>query len=231
MDTPPKFTYRDLKYATDEAMFERARKLFVDGKVQNFQADFTGYSAKVIGTSPYQVHVSQKAVDVGLCECYMGQNDELCKHMIALALTALQQSGLANDQGYSTEKPPETLPKRKKLATAGFNKIKPYTGPSRIWFSYQAKLDIGTAMIREAIQGLEPGEINARFLWNVVKRIDRKLTGGVDDSNGTVWPVASEIIMVLAEWARKDPELTMLIKNFSKQKTNFEYHKELEKAL
>lgn len=223
----PKFSFRDVKYSVDEKIFERAKNLFSDNKVLDFRSTPAGYLATVSGSRPYRVFVSVKSIDYGDCECYMGQNGSLCKHMIAVGLMALRHAGRIDEAGSSTEPSPASMDERKALLSAGLRKIKPYSGPSKHWFSYQSKLDIGAATISESCAGLNPNPENAKFLWSVIKRIDRKLANGVDDSNGTVWPVASGLVEVLAEWASQNNELYKLISTFTQAKTEFGYHQEL----
>lgn len=227
----PKFTYRDVRYSVDDAMFARALKLFTDKKIADFGYDKAGYSARVIGTQTYRVHVSQKAVDYGMCDCYMGQNDTLCKHMVAVALEVLYRTGRIDSEGGTYESLPSNIEERKLLLTAGLRKIAAYSGPSSTWNAYQGKLDFGAAIIRESIQGIEPSVENAKFLWDIVKRLDRKLAGGVDDSNGTVWPVAFEAARLLATWGKDNPELHALATRFAKTKTSVGFHDELSQEL
>lgn len=59
-------------------------------KVNKFKEDFGGYSAVVLGTRPYNVSVSSRYYDRGNCDCYLGQRDVLCKHMVATALYAVK---------------------------------------------------------------------------------------------------------------------------------------------
>jgi len=122
----PVFTIQDIKYSVDEPMFLRAQKLFKSGKVQDPKEDPHGYNATVQGTSPYRVSLSRKHIDSGYCDCYMGQNDQLCKHMLALGLAALQISG---KMGEDEEDSPDNLDAAKQLISKGMKKIKPYNGP------------------------------------------------------------------------------------------------------
>ena len=89
----PTFTIQDIKYSVNSSMFERAQKLYESGKVQKISETPHGYEATVQGSSPYHVSLSRKHIDHGYCDCYMGQNDELCKHMLALGLAVLHLSG------------------------------------------------------------------------------------------------------------------------------------------
>ncbi len=221
------FTYRDVQYAVDDAMFERARKLFTSGKVTNLSQSVTGFSAEVVGTHSYRVHVAKRGINYGMCDCYMGQNDTLCKHMVAVGIAALYMSKLADEQGRSVEKPPESLADRKQLMAAGMRKITGYNGPSSTWVAYQSRLDAGASMIRESMLGLEPSRANAIYLWGIVKRIDRKLQSNVDDSNGTVWPIATEAVATLAEWSTISQEFHKEIQMFTLYKTTFDFTDEL----
>lgn len=228
----PRFTYRDVRYSVDDSMFARALKLFTGKKIADFGHDMAGYSARVIGTQSYQVHVSQRAVDYGMCNCYMGQNNTLCKHMIAVGLEVLYRARKIDAAGNPYENPPSNLDERKALLTAGLRKITACNGrPSSTWFAYQTKLDVGAAMIHESMCGIEPSVENAKFLWDIVRRVDRKLAGGVDDSNGTVWPVASEAVRLLAAWGKDSTELYALVVQFTKTRTAFEFNNELDREL
>ena len=41
-----------------------------------------------MGGNPYETWVSAEKFDVGDCACYLGRKDELCKHLVALAIRA-----------------------------------------------------------------------------------------------------------------------------------------------
>ena len=73
----------------DEPTFEKAVDLYEKGKVTKFEEGIGGYSAVVLGTKPYLVSVEARRYDYGHCECYLGQNDTLCKHMVAVAIRAV----------------------------------------------------------------------------------------------------------------------------------------------
>ncbi len=67
----------------------RALDLYEKGKVKQFKRDYHGFSALVSGTKPYEVSVSNQYYDQGNCQCYLGQNDTLCKHMVVVAIYAV----------------------------------------------------------------------------------------------------------------------------------------------
>lgn len=225
----PTFTIQDIKYSVDPSMFERAKKLFESGKVHNITENLHGYTATVQGTSPYQVSLSKKHIDQGYCDCYMGQNDELCKHMLALGLAVLHLYGKAKEV---KEESPNDLDAVKQLVASGMRKIKPYHGPSKIWFSYQRELDVGAGMIEEAVKNLPASKENAKYIWSIVLKLSKKLShGGVDDSDGTVGGCISALVEQCGKYAKEKPELKPMIQKFAEDDTGFGFEDELLKMI
>ncbi len=226
----PKFTLNDIKYATSKAIYKRACDLCASGKVKEVDETENAYSAKVEGTQSYHVSLTKSRIDNAHCDCYMGQNDLLCKHVLSLGLFVLHASGKMEE---STSQPNAAteLSDVKHIVTDAFKKIKPYRGPSRIWFNYQRDLATGAGTITDAISALLPTKENARYLWQLIERIDRKLMNGVDDSDGVVGDCASNIINQLAKYAHETPELKSLITNYTDKKTNFCFENELRQRL
>ena len=87
-----------IKFATDEATFQRAVGLYESGKVTEVEALGGYYSAIVLGTEPYRVSVSARNYKQGHCTCYLGQKDTLCKHMVALALYVVMDGKPLSDK-------------------------------------------------------------------------------------------------------------------------------------
>ena len=226
----PGFTYDDIKFAEGQATFEGARKLYEAGKVKNISQNPYGYSATVQGTHPYSVSISLKRVDTGNCTCYLGQNDRLCKHMLALGLAVLILSGKTDESQIETPAPAD-LAQVKKLVTSGMQKLQHYTGPSRTWFGYQRRLATGAGIIAHAVSALPATKQNAAFLWSIIERIDKKLANVVDDSDGVVGDCAYRIIQQLANYAKESPELLPVIKQYAARKTNFEFEDTLRGML
>lgn len=224
----PQFTIDDVKYADGPATFGRAQDLFQTGKVQDITETVRGYRAIVQGTHPYNVVVSYRRVDEGDCSCYLGQNGKLCKHVLALALAVLHASGKITP-------PPQQLPASleeiKPLVNAGMGKLRYYTGPSRTWFSYQRALATGAAMIADAVSRLPPTKENARYLWQLIARIDKKLVNGIDDSDGVVGACVMDLIEQLAVYANRQPDLEPIIRRFCDKETNFNFEHELRAKL
>lgn len=226
------FTYSDVKYASDEASFKRAKDLFAKGKVQSFKTLANGYRAVVQGSTDYSVMVSSKRVNYGDCDCYMGQNGQLCKHMLAVAQRALYEAGLADKTGNPIANS-VVLPADAKLhITSALKKIRGYDGPSRTWFDYQGKLDTAAGMIEEAMPLLETSLANAKYLWKLVLRLSDKLArGGVDDSNGTIGGAVFAVIKRIAQMAKTDQTIkSWAVKNCTTD-TGFGFEEELQVLL
>lgn len=218
----PAFTLADVRFAESNAVFKRAQTLYRSGKVKNISVTPYGYAAIVEGTHPYAVSLSKKRIDEGNCSCYLGQNNRLCKHMLALALAVLF---LTNKEDASAERsPPITdLAVVKEQVIVGMRKLQHFSGPSRNWFSYQRKLATGAGIITDAVSGLPPSEKNATFLWNVIERLDKKLMNSVDDSDGVLGECADTLLGQLAGYAKTVPALRPTIEQFAKRKTNFNF--------
>ncbi len=226
----PKFTLPDIRFADGDATFNRAQDLYQSGKVNNIKETPYGYSATVQGTQTYEVSISSRRIDEGNCTCYLGQNDRLCKHMLALGLAVLVASGKMQESAAKMTAPID-ITEVKKLVTTGMKKLRRYTGPSRVWFSYQRSLATGARMITHAVSALPPSKENASYLWHVIERIDKKLANGVDDSDGVVGDCVDRIIRQLADYAIAAPELVPDIRRYANMKTNFDFGDDLRAML
>jgi uncharacterized Zn finger protein len=122
--------------------------------VLQFEEGVGAYSAVVQGRKPYRVSVEARRYDHGQCECYLGQHYTLCKHMVAVAIRAVTEGRPLNKEektlayqavcsGRLGTLSKEELGLSKKSLTASLRYLKPYHGPSRIWFSYQHSLEEG----------------------------------------------------------------------------------------
>jgi hypothetical protein len=224
----PQFTIDDVKYADGPATFGRAQDLFRSGKVQDITETVRGYRAIVQGTHPYDVGLSYRRVDEGDCSCYLGQNGRLCKHVLSLALAVLHATARITPPPQQPPAGPEEI---KPLVNAGMRKLRYYTGPSRTWFSYQRSLAAGAGMIVDAVGLLPPTKENARYLWQLIERIDKKLANGVDDSDGVVGTCVMALIEQLAAYANRQPDLEPIISRFCDKETNFDFGHELRAKL
>lgn len=210
----PHFDLNKIKFATDKSTYEKAIGLYEGGKVTGFEEKFGGFSAIVLGTKPYRVFVEDRRYDYGTCECYLGQNETLCKHMVALALYAVlggkPLSKEDKEVAYSPkcsgklgELSKEQLEAIEKSLSVALKYIKPYRGPSKIWFAYQDSLSEGCNHLSAIISKLPVGDETANLIVKLLLRLDKRLiSGGVDDSDGTVGEFIEEAVRVLMEYAK-----------------------------
>ena len=128
----------------------------------------------MFGSRVYKVRVSTRRFDEGDCECYLGQNDELCKHMVAVAIYAI----LGGRPLLEEEKQQK-------------NDI------SLTWFIYQNSLSEDCSRLAATVSELPVSLQTAELLVDLLLRMDKKLcTGGVDDSDGVVGGCMEEIVGV-----------------------------------
>src|SRR3989344_2021165 len=118
--------------------------------------------------------------------------------MVAVAIYAVMGGKPLNEEdkrlvsmvacnGRPGELSKEELAAVKKEITGAMKYIKPYNGPSRIWFSYQSSLSEGCNRLSKIVSELPVSEQTAKLLVDLLLRLDNKLCrGGVDDSDGTV---------------------------------------------
>lgn len=226
---PPKFGYSEVKYVDSEAVFKRALGLFKTGKVTNVADDAVGYGATIIGTKPYEVYIKDKNLDVGYCDCYLGQNDTYCKHMLALAIYVLNQHKIIDKNGRAIGGNAVNAENAKVHIGKALRKVGSYDGPSNIWFSYQGKLDVASGMINDSLPCIEPTLENAKYLWTLVLRLSKKLaTGGVDDSNGTIGGAIQAIVQKLADFAKNDIDIQKWITKNCTSDTGFGFEDDLQ---
>lgn len=233
---PPNFTLDDIRFGTDRGTFERAVAIYEGGKVTRFRRDEYGCSALVLGGSPYKVTVSLRHYDHATCTCYLGeQSDVLCKHMVAVALRAVlggrplteaekKYHDAPSSSGRAGVLPKAELAETKRIITAALRYIKPYDGPSRVWFQYQNSLSEGTNRLSKIISELPVCREAAKLVVDLLLRLDRKLAeSGVDDSDGTVGDFIEGTVRVLTEYAALDPECIKEFERLKNQKTCFEW--------
>jgi len=213
----PSYDLNKIKFATDEATFKRAVGLYESGKVTKVETLGGYYSAVVLGTESYRVSVSARNYKQGHCTCYVGQNDRLCKHMVALALYAVldgkplseKDKQLSMDVACSNrrdELSQDELNAVKKSITESMKYIKPYSGPSHTWFANQDSLREGCNRLSAVVSELPVNRQVADILVKLLLRLERKLSvGGVDDSNGIVGEFVGGLVALLEEFARIDP--------------------------
>ena len=237
----PAYNLDKIKFATDMPTYERAVGLYESGKVINFREELNGFFATVLGTKPYKVYVDKRHYDRGNCECYLGQNDTLCKHMVAVAIYAVMNGKKLSPEDKELVSSPvcsnklgelskKELAATKESITSAIKYIKAYDGPSRIWFAYQNSLDEGCARLSKIVSELPISEQTAKILVNMLLRLDKKLCmGGVDDSNGTVGGFIEETVLVLKEYAELDSMCVKTFKKLCNRETCFNWEEPLVK--
>ncbi len=218
----PHYTIPDIQIGVGDHEFQKGMKILKRGGVRNVQADSFGWRADVAGSKAgqwYAVSVGARAFDDGACTCYLGKNDELCKHMIALAIHVVREyrpegaAVLAQPLDHAvcsgeiraiTE---DEAKNAKSAVTAALRHIKPYDGPSRTWFRYQDSLTRGCRLVLLAVSELPICERSVDIVIDILKRLDRKLMGGVDDSDGTVGACMEELVELLNLFSDMHPPL------------------------
>ena len=235
----PKYDLDKIKYATDAPTFEKAVDLYEKGKVAKFEEELNGFFAVVLGTKPYKVYAGNRHYDQGDCECYLGQNDTLCKHMVAVAIYAVMGGKPLNEEdkrlvsqvaysGRPGELSKSELAATKKAITAGMRYIKSYEGPSRTWFAYQSSLSEGCNRLSKTVSELPVGQQTAKLLVDMLLRLDDRLCrGGVDDSDGTVGGFIEETVQALKEYAKLDPSCRKTFNGLKDKETCFGWEKPL----
>jgi hypothetical protein len=235
------YTLDDIKFGIDERTWKRAVDLYESNKVKDFKDIGFGFSAKVQGTHLYDVLISKKNYDQGDCSCYLGQNDTLCKHMIAVAIYGLKRGKRLSKEektrgerirfsGKKGELSEEELEGIKGEISAAMRYIKAYTGPSKIWFAYQNNLVKGCNRLAAVFSKLPASRQTADLIIRILLRLDRKLSiGGVDDSDGTVGDLIEESVNLLLLFAKVNPESIKSFKRLKSVETCFGWEKPLLK--
>ncbi len=236
----PKYTLEKLKFAVDSETFKKAVDLYEAGKIKNVKEDARGYTAIVHGSQKYFVSVHAKDFDRGMCECYLGQKDVLCKHMIALAVYTVQKGKKIKPEELSVIEEgmhcsgklgvlgKEELKKVNTEISKAFTCIKAYDGPSRTWFAYTHKLGEGALRLNDIFSKLPVSKQTSDLIIKTLFKLDEKLcSGGIDDSDGALGGCLYESVEILLQFAKLDPQCADSFKIFKKVKSNFEWEEKL----
>ena len=213
----PTYDLNKIKFATDEATFQRGVDLYEEGRVKGVEEALGDFMAVVQGTKPYRILVSGRRYQDSHCECYLGERGTLCKHVVALALHVVMGGQPLKEEDRQQTSEVKCSDKRealtkdelaviKKSITASMKYIKPYHGPSKTWFANQDSLQEGCNRLRAIISDLPVNRQSADLLVKLLTRLEKKLSvGGVDDSNGIVGGLSGELVALLEEFARIEP--------------------------
>ena len=210
------FDMDKIKYGVDGATFMRAVALYEKRKVTRVKCEVGNFTAVVLGTEPYRVSISAKSFKKGYCPCYVGQKGIICKHMTALAIHSVlagkpveekikQPGRQAQFDGRKEPLSADELAEIKTSISEAMKYIKSYNGPSRTWFAYQGSLSGGCAKLSEIVSGLPANRKSADLLVKLLLRLDKKLMGCVDDSDGTVGGFMTAVVEMLEKFAEIDP--------------------------
>ncbi|MFA5248036.1 MAG: hypothetical protein WC415_02200 [Patescibacteria group bacterium] len=235
----PKFDLDKIKFAVDPPTFAKAVGLYEDGKVKNFKEGISSYSAVVEGGKKYHVSIEARRFGLGCCDCYLGQNDQLCKHLVALSLYAvLAGKPIPDDDkkinteiqcsGRLGELSEAEIAGVKKTISEAIKYVKSYGDSSRTWFAYQDSLSEGCNRLMAVVSDLPVSLQTAKLLIKTLLRLDKKLcTGGVDDSDGTVGGFIQEGVEVLKEFVQLDKSIINGFELLCKQSTCFGWEESL----
>ena len=154
----------------------------------------------------------------------MGQHDYVCKHMVALAIyTILRGKPVPKSTARITDTPlcsgklgdlsPDEYDKLKINITSALKYVKGYVGPSRTWFAYQDSLSEGCRRLSTTISSLPVSPSTAKVIWQLLIRLNKKLiSGGVDDSDGTVGGFMEACVQILLDFIKLDPACRSVLK-------------------
>lgn len=224
MNSIPHFTIADIQLGVGQHEFDKALALYKKGAVNEIKKDFLGFKAIVSGTYDYEVSVDLSSYDRGNCNCYIGQKDELCKHMLALAVALvykyrpndtetveqpLDQAVCSGDVRVITK---EEINNAKSEISEAMSYIKSYNGQSSKWFQYQHDLARGSRLILLALSKIPVCESSAVICINTLKRLDKKVLRGVDDSDGTIGGLMCQVVEVLNLFVSFDKKLEDFVK-------------------
>ncbi len=235
----PGFNLDDIKFKIDKKTFIRAVNLYEQKKITKIKEGTHYYQAEVLGTYPYQVYVDIFDFTEGSCDCYLGERDILCKHMIALAIYMVKQGqNLTEDDKKFIEGPicsnklgdlsKEEEIKVKEEIRKATRYIKAYEGPSRIWFTYQDSLDEGCRRLSRIISCLPVCFKSAEIIVALLIKLDNKLgIGGVDDSDGTVGNFIESAVDVLLDYVKLDKNCLKAFKVLKNKETSFGWEERL----
>ena len=229
---PPKFDLDKIKFGIDKGTWEKAVGLYESGKVKNFQDTGFTFVAEVQGAHLYDVILSKRRYTDGDCTCHLGQNDTLCKHIIAVAIYSSkngqplteEEKTQHNEIKFSgkTGEVSQSMSLFKAEVSGVMHHIRAYTGPSKTWFAYQDNLTEGCNRLAAIFSKLPASQQTADLIIKILLRLDKKLsTGGVDDSDGTVGGFIEEAVDLLLEFAKHDSDCVRAFAKLKNKETCF----------
>ena len=237
----PKFDLDKIRYSVDQGTYERAIELYQNQKVVNFVVRYGNFEAIVLGSHEYHIVISADDFAVGQCDCYLGQHETLCKHIVAVAIFAILKGGKFPDEYAKPIGPAvcsgkigvlslQQLSNLKQEIRTASRYIKSYNGPSKIWFQYQDSLTEGCRRLSEIVSRQPVSLAMAKIIVDLAIRLDKKLmVGGVDDSDGTVGEFIENLMLVLKNFEKIDPKCRKAFSKLEGIETGFDWEEILFK--
>ena len=235
----PRYDLEKIKFGVDQKTWARAVEMYEAGRVSEVEESYIGFTARVSGTHPYDVAVSETHYDRGHCNCFVGRQDILCKHMVALAIWAVLRGAPLSDKdkeqksemsfcGKTGKLDDKELMQVKEKIREAQKYIKAWRGPSKKWFAYQNSLSEGGNRLSAIISGLPASPQTAKLIVNLLLQLDKKLcTGGVDDSDGAVGGFIEGCVALLLEFVQADKNCGKEFKKLAGVQTCFDWEEPL----
>jgi hypothetical protein len=210
MSLTPSYNISDIRLSISDREYRKWLDLYDSSKVSDIQEDPDEWTATVHGTQLYSVSVGARHWDQGSCSCYIGQRDEVCKHLIALAVAVTKAygkwedtyEGMELDTAYCSgdirEMTSDESTTIKSSIREAMKLIRSYNGPSSIWFTYQNHLQQWSRMLLLVLSDLPICHASVDICLSTLSKLDKKLCEWwVDDSDGVVWDVMGQMIDIL----------------------------------
>ena len=205
----PAYSLKDIQLSVESCEFDKGMRLYQEGKVGQIEVDCFIFKAEVAGTKKYNVSVMSSHFDRGECDCYLGEKNYLCKHIIALAIAVVYtyapsaaevfdhplDQAVCSGKVYAITEEEKVL--IEKEIKEGLALIKSWSGPSKKWFEYQDALTKSSRIILLSLSKLPICEKSVDICIYLLKKLDKKLLHAVDDSDGTIGTLMEEIVQVL----------------------------------
>lgn len=210
MPLTPQYTISDIRLSIGDKEYHKWLDLYESKQVSDIREDIDGWIATVQGTQLYRVSVGARYWDHGSCSCYIGQRNEVCKHLIALAIAVTKAhgkwedtyEGMELDTAYCSGEIREIIEDERIQIKSGIREamklIRSYNGPSSTWFAYQNHLQQWSRMLLLALSDLPICHASVDICLTTLNKLDKKLCDWwIDDSDGTVWGAMDQMMEIL----------------------------------
>ncbi len=226
------YTLKTIRFSVCEDLFRKALRLYEKGMVTNFKEERQGFRATAQGSRRYKVAVSWRNYDLGSCNCRLGRDDIICEHMIATAIYALKKGDrltvgerkplsemmCSGTRGVLTE---EQLFSAKRKIDIAMRYIMPKSKNNYDWEKNQYSLEKGCYRLSHLISELPVSKQTSDLVVEILLRVDKKLSVGVDDCNYTVRDFIDNTVGALIEYVAIDKNC---INSFAKLPQKECYH-------